>query len=305
VKTAFIVNPAAGRGLTKQVWPRLRASIPADDQVLMTEGPHHATTLARDMVAAGAERVVAVGGDGTATEVALGLRGSDVTMGHVPTGAGCDFAKSIGLPVRPEAAIAALDSLTPLRMDLGISGADAFLTVSGVGFDAQVAAEDRRVRRNGMRGSLPYVIAILKVLTSYRPSPVKLSLDAGRTVEGKALLVAVANCQYYAGGMRIAPYARPDDGWLDVVVVGDLSVPGTLALLPKVFRANHRFHPQVNFYRARTVRIESDPPLKSHLNGEVGPDTPVEFSLDPKSLTVLTGRVPEPLPGESVAVQSA
>lgn len=303
--SVFIVNPIAGRGLTKGIWPKLERALPKESEIRWTEGPGHATVLARELARAGAERVIAVGGDGTATEVAMGLRGTGAVMGHVATGAGCDFAKSIGLPSGPEKALAALDHLRPIRMDVGISGDSGFLTVSGVGFDARVAEEDQRARTRGMRGTLPYLLAILKVLAGYRPSPVRVVLDGEHIVDGKALLVGVANCQYYAGGMRIAPYAVPTDGLLDVVVIGDLSVPGTLALLPKVFKAGHVTHPKVHFYRAKSVRIESDPPLKSHLNGELSHETPVDFSLDPLSLNMLVGTVPEPLEGRGAGVENA
>lgn len=295
--TVYIVNPVAGRGLTRDLWPKLQAGVAGGGEVRYTERPGHATELAQDAVRQGADLVVAVGGDGTATEVALGLRGTQAVMGHVPTGAGCDLRTSLGLPKRPEEALKALGSgsLTIQTIDVGLSGNRGFLTVSGVGFDAEVAAEDARARTTGLRGSLPYLKAIMKVLVSYRPTPIRLIIDEQEALEGRALLVAVANCQYYGGGMRIAPYASPTDGLLDVVVAGDFSVPGTLGILPKVFSGKHRTHPKVAFFTGSRVRIESDPPLASHLNGDPAGLTPIEFSVDPGALRVLAGDIPGPM----------
>lgn len=296
--TVFIVNPEAGRGLTRDEWPKLEKTLPKEREVVWTKAPGHATDLAREAAASGAKRVVAVGGDGTATEVALGLKGSTAAMGHVPMGAGCDFARGFGIPRDPAAALAALDTLQETVVDLGLSDdGGGFLTVAGAGFDAEVAAQDAKSRSEGMRGSLPYLKAIFKVLFSYHPTPVRLTLDEREPIETKALLVAVGNSQYYAGGMRIAPYASPTDGLLDVVVIGDLSTVRTLGLLPKAFSGAHRTHPKVSFHRAKSVKVEADRSLMCHLNGEAAHPTPMTFSVAPASLRLLAGTLPQAMPG--------
>lgn len=291
----YIVNPTAGRGLTERLWPSMVAGVAEGDRTEVTTRPGHATELARAAAGKGVRRVVAVGGDGTAAEVARGLIGSDVELGHIPTGAGCDFARALGLPTSPAAAMAALDQLQPMAIDVGTVGDAVFLTVSGVGFDAVVAAEDARTRANGMRGSLPYLLATFKVLRTYRPRPVQLTLDGQVLPQTRALLVAVANSQFYAGGMRIAPYAETGDGMLDVVVVGDLSVADTLLTLPRVFSGAHRLHPKVSFYRARQVDVEAPVPLAAHLAGEPAGTTPIRFGILPRALTVLCGRPVAPM----------
>ena len=289
MSVTYIVNLTAGRGLTERVWPTLARSVAKDDRILVTERSGHATDLARAAVTSGASTVVAVGGDGTVAEVARGLLGSSAVMGHVPTGAGCDLARALGLPRSPAAAMAALDQLRPTVLDVGLAGDEVFLTVSGVGFDAVVAAEDSRTRATGMTGTLPYLLATFKVLRTYRPRLVKLTLDGKELPTQRALLVAVANSQYYAGGMRIAPYARLDDGLLDVVVVGDLSVPDTLLTLPKVFSGAHRTHSKVRFYQAKEVVVDAPTLLAAHLGGEPAGTTPLTFRLMPRALTVLSG----------------
>ncbi len=291
----YIVNLTAGRGLTARLWPELAQGVKDGDRIEVTARPGHATELARSAASQGASRVVAVGGDGTVAEVAKGLIGTGVQLGHVPTGAGCDLARALGLPKKPAEAMAALDRLEPVALDVGTVGEAVFLTVSGVGFDAVVAAEDARTRANGMTGTLPYLLATFKVLRTYRPKLVRLTLDGKAEPEMRALLVAVANSQYYAGGMRIAPYAETQDGLFDVVVVGDLSVADTLATLPRVFSGAHRHHPKVRFYQARQVDVEAPEPLAAHLGGEPAGTTPISFRILPRALTVLSGQAPAPM----------
>lgn len=295
MSVTYIVNLTAGRGLTERMWPTLARSVAKDDRIELTQRSGHATELARAAVASGARRVVAVGGDGTVAEVAKGMLGSSVQLGHVPTGAGCDLARALGLPKSPADAMAALDQLRPAVLDVGMAGDEVFLTVSGVGFDAVVAAEDARTRAAGMTGTLPYLLATFKVLRTYRPRLVRLTLDGKELEAQRALLVAVANSQYYAGGMRIAPYARTDDGLLDVVVVGDLSVVDTLLTLPKVFSGAHRRHPKVSFHQAKEVMVDAPTPLSAHLGGEPAGTTPLTFRLLPQALTVLSGTAVVPM----------
>jgi diacylglycerol kinase (ATP) len=293
----FIVNPTAGRGRTARLWPALAELLPADAEVVFTERPGHAEALARAAVGEGRPYVAAVGGDGTAAEVAAGLAGTAVPMAVVPTGAGCDIARGLGLSGDPRLALESLldGELAVADLDAGRMDGTLFLTVAGVGFDAEVAAEDARTRRPGVTGTWPYLLAIFKVLARYRPTPLLLRLD-GQEIGGRFLLVAVCNTQHYAGGMWIAPTADPQDGLLDVVAVGDLTVPETLRLLPKVYSGRHRGHPKIAFYRARTIEIESPEPIAAHRGGELAQGTPIRIEVVPSALRVLARAVVKPAP---------
>ena len=98
----FIVNPAAGSGYALKIEAQLKAALEQrgiQAEFLRTEQPGHATQLSH----AAAQRescsgVVAVGGDGTAYEVACGLMGTSVPLGIIPAGTGNDFIKTVGIP---------------------------------------------------------------------------------------------------------------------------------------------------------------------------------------------------------------
>ena len=311
MKTLFVVNYIAGRGRTQRQWPPfwpelLKRYPDLGLEMTVTAAPRDGTRIARDAVAAGYERIVAVGGDGTLTEVADGIRDAAgrTSLAFVPTGAGCDFRRTAGIPADLAQAVDLALSGSPRPADLGTVGGDTFLNVAGVGFDAEVAAEDNRLRsRYSSTGTIPYVRAVLRVLWRYRAREMRIVAD-GATFEGRFLLVAVGNAQYYGGGMRIVPSARLDDGMLDVLLAGDYSVAETLALLPRVYSGGHLSSPKIRVVRCRTLSIEAHPAASVHRDGELDGDTPVAFGIVPGALSFVYGptpATPAPLPAASVA----
>lgn len=298
MKTLFIVNYVAGRGRAKKLWPdiwqRLLARRP-ESEMVVTAAPRDATRIARDAAAADYERVVAVGGDGTLVEVADGLlhAGGRISLAFVPAGAACDFRRTAGIPADLDEAVTLALEGAASPADLGTVNGQAFLNVAGVGFDAEVAAEDTRLRtKYNSTGTTPYLRAIFRMLWSYRPREMEIDLD-GDHITGRFLLVAVGNAQYYGGGMRITPTARLDDGQLDVLLAGDVTVGQTLALLPRLYSGGHLGHPKVTLYRCRELRVRAaQGTLAVHRDGESIGETPVEFGVAEHALQLVYGPHP-------------
>ena len=184
--------------------------------------------LSRRVPAAAHDRVVAIGGDGTVQEVVNGLLDASEppSLGIVPLGSGNDLARSLGLPDAVPAAWEVAvgdDTRSPGRRPRAQRRSDGALVASagGIGFDAQVAAA--MVGRVGWQaGPAGYLFTTLSELRRFSNRRVSLTID-GFTSAHDILFIAIANGAYYGGGMRIAPDARPDDGLLDVCVVGDIS----------------------------------------------------------------------------------
>ncbi len=299
MKTLFIVNFVAGRGRTERQWPPVwqvlqRKYAGQGLETSVTAGPRDATRIAKEAAEQGFERIVAVGGDGTLTEVADGIQqaSSPTTLAFVPTGAGCDFRRTAGIPQDVMAAAElALHGLAE-PADIGTMSGTTFLNVAGVGFDAEVAAEDERLRnRYRATGTVPYIRAVLHELWSYRPREMRIVAD-GVSYEGRFLLVAVGNAQYYGGGMRIVPTASLQDGMLDVLMAGDYNVPETLALLPRVYSGGHVTSKKIRIVRCRNLSIEATPEASVHRDGELGGRTPVEFGVIPHALNLVYGPTP-------------
>jgi diacylglycerol kinase (ATP) len=207
----------------------------SDYAVYLTRAPGHATELAREAVAAGADVVLAVGGDGTVNEVARGLVDTRAALGIVPAGSGNGLARALRIPLRPGAALCALESSARRRMDVGTVNGRLFLNVAGTGFDAAVGqAFHERGRRGGRRGLLGYLRLSLLQLRSYRASPLVIEAG-GERLELTAFVATFANGPQYGSGAVVNPGGKLDDGKLEVVVFEDGSLWRILAAAPRLF----------------------------------------------------------------------
>ncbi len=292
-KILFIVNPTAGGGRGLKTWQVLNRVLTLRGLALdhqFTDRRGAATDLATRARLAGYGTVVAVGGDGTVQEIVNGLVGPKgdcpTALGIVPGGTGNDFSKMLGYPGDPVGALEVVLGGRIRRFDLGRANGRYFINIAGVGFDAEVAGFlNQRPKR--LPGILTYIYGILTVLFRYRPA--LLSLDLGAEVlRQKCLLVSVANGPSHAGGFKMCPEAKPDDGLLDLCVAGDLTRPQTLLLLPKVFSGRHTLHPKVRIYKGvKKVKISSELPLFLQADGEIFGRVPAEIEVVPNVLRVI------------------
>jgi YegS/Rv2252/BmrU family lipid kinase len=297
-RALVIVNPAAGGGRTARTWRRhlldvMAATLPAEHTE--TRGPGDGERLAREAAAAGVGLVVAVGGDGTLNEVVNGVRSVDAetSVGAVLTGRGCDACRNFGVPRDPRAAVRALADGHDARFDLGraewTDGRRRWFAISaGVGFDAGVA---RRAQTWRMRGTLPYLVAVLASVRRHRPTDAVLEVDGVAEPPAPITAVVAANGRWFGGGMKIAPQADPADGALDVVVLGALSRLELLRWLPTIYPGTHVRHPRVRVRRARRLRVSAALPLPSHVDGEPAGVTPVVLTVEPGALRLRVPRV--------------
>ncbi len=130
-----------------------------------------------------------------------------------------------------------------------------FTTVANTGFDAVANAWANTVTWTS--GTPLYVLATLRTLATYSPTPVRVTVDDATTIETEAWLVAVGNTRTYASGMMITPAASVHDGLLDVCVVGPVSRIDFLRTFPSVFSGTHVEHPEVRTARGHARRRRS------------------------------------------------
>jgi diacylglycerol kinase (ATP) len=293
MKILYVVNPAAGRarapGMTAEVRDLARLA-GFGGEVVCTEGPGHATEIARLAAASSHDVVVSVGGDGTANEVAGGLLGTGTALAVVPAGSGNDLAAELGLPRRWRRAIAALPHARRRRIDVGWANGRPFLQSAGVGADAYIA--QLRNRERLFFGSAAYAKCAIQGLLTAHPTTIAIELN-GRRWTQRALAVTVANGERYGGGLRIAPGARFDDGLLDVVVLGDMGVLEALRVFPTVYFGRHLTHPKIRLERADRLSIstvDGTRPLPVHTDGTTHGVTPVQFTVEHAALDVFSLR---------------
>jgi diacylglycerol kinase (ATP) len=112
----------------------------------------------------------------------------------------------------------------------------------------------------------------------------------GQILKRKALLVAVGNGQFYGGGMRVLPTAKPDDGLLDVCIAGNMTRSEILRALPRLYRGTHPGLPKIEMLRAKEVSITSGRSLSIQVDGEVIGQVPAVFRVEPGALKVAVPR---------------
>lgn len=290
MKTRFIFNPQSGHNRRR---PGLDAAIrrfigsrTLDADLATTEGPGHATDLARAAVNAGYARVVAVGGDGTMNEVAQALVGAPAALALVPCGSGNGLALHLGLPTSPLGALdlVAAGDLRIAALDTGVVNGFPFFNAMGLGLDADVSQRFNRLSRRGLPA---YARTALKALRELRTERCVIT-TAGQREELEVLLIAIANSDQYGNNARIAPGARVDDGQLDLIAVRPVDLLGAASLATRLFCGGFDRSPQVLRLRGANFIIERAAPGLIHTDGEThATGATIEIAVRPRSLRVV------------------
>ena len=304
-KTAFIVNPHAGNGSTGSTWPFIEAL--AKDRLgplatYMTREPGDAVIFAKNAVAEKTRRLVCVGGDGTLNEVVNGIMmteapvSSELRLGFIPNGTGCDFVKTVAIPQDIEQAVDLIVSDHTRSIDLGVlflknhKGRDRcryFHNIASFGLGGEVS---RRVNRTS-KALGPFVSFMWATLISiflYGKKRIQISVDNDDKKEIVVWNVAVANGQYHGGGMRVAPDASVCDGLLHVTIIGDLTIPEVFLNLSKLYNGRIYDINKVITLTGKKVAAVSDDKVLLEVDGEQPGMLPAVVKTVPGALNIIT-----------------
>ncbi|MBA3453919.1 MAG: diacylglycerol kinase family lipid kinase [Deltaproteobacteria bacterium] len=304
-RTTVIVNPNSQGGKLRGRWHEvsetLSRAFPFEEA--MTTGKGDATTLTRDALRAGAERIVAVGGDGTINEVVNGFFENGVAiapeagLGMIPYGTGGDFRRTLKLSTEIADAAAVIAANNRIKIDVGrldfttMAGDAAtrmFANIASFGVSGVV---DRLVNESGKKlGRLSFMFAAARATFSYKNQRVQLVLDGKDRVEATINTVAVANGKYFGGGMMIAPNAEVDDGQFDVIAMGDFGLGETLVSGRRLFKGTHLAMDKVTARRAKVVEAEGIDPgsvIELDVDGENPGKLPARFELVPAAMWMI------------------
>lgn len=288
MKTAFIINPVAGRSKTAKVWEDIKSNsivIETEGKPFFTDGPGDAEKLARDLPKEGYRRLIVFGGDGTVNEVINGMELGSTQLGIIPTGTGNDFCRMLGISNKPGEAVKQLFQGKTKIVDIGKINDRRFLNTLGVGFDAEVARTANEEYQN-LSGTMAYLGALIKVLKEYKNEEMIIETETA-TIKGKMLLAAVGNGSYIGGGMKLIPQAKIDDGKFHLCLIGDASKPDVLMNVSKIFSGKHLSHPKVSSFTASKITIKTTYPLTVQTDGEILGKTPVKAEVIPGALEIL------------------
>jgi YegS/Rv2252/BmrU family lipid kinase len=303
VKPFLVVNPASAGGRTGRHFDAIARAVRAavgDFECAFTRARGDGVRLAREAVASGGDFVVAVGGDGTASEVIDGLANghgdSGVLFGYIPRGTGGDLRRTIQVPGDVEGAARVLAGSGTALIDLGrveLVGSDGrpavrhFANVAGCGISGVVVQEVQR-SPGFLGGRLAFKLAALRALLRYSDRPVRWRVDGGPWTEQRVTAISACNGRFFGGGMMVAPDARMDDGLLDVVVWSGLGLSDFVMKQPMLYGGTHVQLPNTRVVRARVLEVEptGDVPVLLDVDGEQPGMLPARFEILPRALRV-------------------
>lgn len=307
-KPVFIVNPNSANGSTRKEWPAIEAlarrSFPRLT-VAFTTHPYEAPELTRRALHDGADLIVSVGGDGTHNEVVNGFFAGEsvinpqAALAVLSRGTGGDFRRTLGLErCTGKDMPAAVESLARCRVspcdvgrlefldDAGKLTVRRFINITSFGMGGEV---DRRVNESSkaLGGKVSFLIGSIKAALAYKNRRVRVLVDGNEFIDGPIYNVAVANGKYFGGGMMIAPNAEIDDGFFDVIGLGDFGFSDSLRLARTVYSGAHLSNLKVLQTRARSVIATSDETVLLDVDGEAPGRLYAKFDMLASAIRIL------------------
>jgi YegS/Rv2252/BmrU family lipid kinase len=291
-KWVFIVNPIAGNGFGKTIVPKLREMTEkhnVDAEIVLTERSGHATELSEEYYKRGFKYIIAVGGGGTFNEMARPLVDKNgVTTGIIPAGTGNDFIQILGFPDRfGDNEWDIFFKGATIGMDAGSCNGMVFFNGMGLGFDAQVAAENYTEPGKVKKGSkYKYIWHIIKTLLFFKEKRMTIITETGRH-RSDCFINTVANGRRFAGGFYLTPKAIGNDGLLDVCMIKKLSLFERFSIMLKVPKGNHTRDKRVNYYQTNGIKLEFPEVVPFHVDGELYFSDKFEVMLLPQALKII------------------
>lgn len=307
-----IVNPKSAAGSTREKWSAIASDLRTHFgpfSVAFTKGPGDGIELARRGVGSGREFIIACGGDGTVNEVANGVltTGADVEMGIFPSGTGGDFRRTIGMPAGTREAARALKTGETRLIDVGrvtfqnherATVSRFFLNVTSFGLAASIIEKVKGesslswLPHDAVRGRASFALSTLQQVISLDARTVRVRIDDGEERSLQTINFCIANARYFGGGMKIAPEAKINDGFLDVVNIGDIRTAKIILNAYTLYRGTHLNLSEVKDTLAK--RIEARPlnasdDIRIEIDGELLGRLPAAYEIVPNALRM---RVP-------------
>ena len=266
---AIVINPTSGQGKGAEVGKIVVGYFSRNDLKYQIITGISAENVRRDLesflkIYPSCSGVICVGGDGLAHLVLQSVVPNRVAFAVIPAGTGNDLVRALKWPLNKlEMLLNKITTEEPTRIDLGLVDGEWFGAVLSSGFDSVV-----NERANSLKwpsGPAKYNVAIALELPVFKPSHFEIELD-DRSLSTQAMLVAVGNGSSYGGGMRVCPDASMTDGYFDVMILKPVSKIEFIKVFPKVYSGQHVQHPEVDVYRTKKIRINSD--VVAYADGE-------------------------------------
>ncbi len=280
-----IINPASGRHDSDKSINDIKSVLEqrgARVDVFVTLQAGDAFKMAQEAAKSDVDAIVAAGGDGTIMEVLSGLVKISALCPVIiiPLGTGNILARILKIPLKLIDALETGLSGKTRDFDLGyIKDHDrCFAIAMGAGYDALIMQDANREEKDRL-GMLAYWLAALKHLFTQRRHKMVIELDGVRLI-GRAHSLIIFNMgKLNVAGLDLGPGASPHDGKLDVAIMQNDSVWGTMASLWYLLLRQLAKEKSPQYQQVRHIRIDARPALPVEADGEVIGKTPVEVEI--------------------------
>lgn len=285
----LIANPAAGRTRNLPLLNALRSMLDRaglDHDLMVVQAPGFGITLAMDVAESGYKGILAYGGDGTVSEVASGVVGSDLTLGVIPGGTLNLFAAEIGVPARLQEAVDVIAAGFTRRVEVGKVAGRYFLLCAGAGLDAAIL-RDVRPRLKRRLGKFAYYLRAPVAALRYSYPAIRLVTDDGVTLQGGQVIIA--NGRQYGDRFQVAPGASPFDGVMDGCVFLGRKARNYVRYYLALRRGRHLLLGDVEYYKGTTFLLRpasEGVKIPFQIDGDYLCDLPVELQVIPAALPV-------------------
>lgn len=285
-KIYFIVNPISGVGRQKIIERLIDQNLDRtlyDYEIAYTKAAKHAIELSKQAAAKGFDVVVAVGGDGSVNEVARGLIGTQSALAIIPAGSGNGLARHLQIPIHLKKAMDIINKGNSKVIDTMLLNDEAFVNVAGIGFDAHIGWEFAKF---GKRGFASYLKVIQREFPKYKAQEFEITID-NKTITKKAYLISFANGSQWGNNALIAPLADISDGFMDLVVVNDVSLLKSISIGLRLFSKTIHKSAHVEVFKVKEASIKQQHSI-AHIDGEpIKTGQNITVKVNPLSLNVI------------------
>lgn len=291
----LIVNPTAGKEKAKYYKTDLVSQLRTMFEVVElreTTKAGDATAWAKEASEKGYDAVFSMGGDGTLNETVNGLAraGQAVNFGFIPLGTVNDLARALHIPLQPEEAIAALKDSKLVKVDIAKVNDRYFVNTIAAGAMPK-AVGNVSIEQKTRLGPMAYFLTGIKALQSRETSLFKIESELGVEVRRSPLIVAMLT-NSVGSFNNIAPLAKVDDGTIWLAVFKEFNYLDILKIIPEILAGLPINSEYMTLQQVKKVRISvvDDEKLTTNMDGDKGPDFPLELTVLPSFLTVYVPR---------------
>jgi diacylglycerol kinase (ATP) len=296
LRVRAIINPSAGRQILQRTAERILQRLIAEKtvsqaDVIKTGRRGDAYAAARHFVPGNFDLILAVGGDGTVSEVINGLLDGQhqTPLAILPAGTANDFAYAMKIPRGVESYCAMVRRFRTVPVDAGRAGAARFHNTVAFGLLTDVAYKVPSDAKTAL-GQMAYIIsgAIDLPAQLYKSIPVSIR-SAERSIDDDILLFIAANTQSVGGFRRLAPRASTSDGLLDILVIHKQGLFDLLPLLAQIISGDYLNNNRVSYFQTSRLEVScrDHSLVRLDLDGEEGQVLPVTIEAIPAAFRLL------------------